>query len=159
MASAGKKCCWPANMSKAGATLSRSRDDEQEIILSEKQLGFCAYVEGETVGQFLVRNGIHGPLLSALALRLAPLAPTLSAAVKTLLLSPEAIKAADELHKRRLKLAMDVDVALSLVPQSEDGVDLAAADMLFMGPEIADALRGKPFDAPVTRSLKPEDVK
>lgn len=113
--------------------------------MSEKALDFCAYVEGETVGQFLVRNGVHGPLLSTLAVRLAPLAPTLSDAVKSPLLSPKAIKEAGELHKRRLKLAMDVDVALSHVPSSPDGLELAMADMLFLGPEIADALRGKPF--------------
>lgn len=117
-------------------------------VLSEKPLGFCAYIEGETVGQFLIRNGIRGPLLSALAVRIAPLAPTLSAAVKTPLASPEAIKTADELHKRRLKLATDVDAALSHVPSSPDGLELAMADMLFLGPEIADALRGKPFDGP-----------
>jgi hypothetical protein len=52
---------------------------------------------------------------------------------------------ADELHKRRLELALDVDIALSLVPSSPDGLELAMADMLFLGPEIADALRGKPF--------------
>jgi hypothetical protein len=113
--------------------------------MSEKPLGFCAYVEGETVGQFLIRNGIHGPLLSVLALRLAPLAPTLSDAVKSPLASPAAIKAADELHQRRQKLAMDVDVALSLVPQSADGCEVAMADLLVLAPDISDALRGAPY--------------
>lgn len=45
------------------------------------------------------------------------------------------------LQQRAKELAVQVDAALSLVPQSEDGVDLAAADMLFMGPEISDLLR------------------
>lgn len=43
--------------------------------------------------------------------------------------------------QKAAELAHQVDAALSMVPQSEDGVDLAAADMLFLAPEISDLLR------------------
>lgn len=49
-------------------------------------------------------------------------------------------------------LATQIDAALSLVPQSEDGVDLAAADMLFLGPDISDLLREIAGMPPLSRS-------
>lgn len=45
-------------------------------------------------------------------------------------------------QERAIQLALAVDQALSLVPQSTDGVEVAAADMLLLGPDISDFLRG-----------------
>lgn len=109
--------------------------------MSEKQLGFCAYVDGETVGQFLVRNGIHGQLLSVLALRLVPLAPTLSDAVKAPLPSPTAIKAADKQRKSAGDLALKLDEGLGLVVASPEGADIYLGDLIVIGAEISDLLR------------------
>lgn len=44
-------------------------------------------------------------------------------------------------QERAIQLALAVDQALSLVPQSADGVEIAAADMLMLGPDISDFLR------------------
>lgn len=45
------------------------------------------------------------------------------------------------LQPRAIGLATQVDQALALVPQSADGVEVAAGDMLMLGPEISDLLR------------------
>lgn len=44
-------------------------------------------------------------------------------------------------QERAIQLALAVDQALALVPQSADGVEVAAADMLLLGPDISDFLR------------------
>ncbi len=45
------------------------------------------------------------------------------------------------LQQRAADLAIKIDEALALVPQSPDGVEVAAGDMLFLGPEISNLLR------------------
>lgn len=111
------------------------------LALSEKTPRFCGYIDGETVGQFLLRNGIHGPLLSVLALRLAPLAQTIAAAVKTPLASPEDDEAAKLLRRRAADLALKLDEGLGLVVASPEGADIYLGDIIVMGCEISDLLR------------------
>lgn len=45
------------------------------------------------------------------------------------------------LQQRAAELATKIDEALALVPQSAEGVEVAAGDMLFLAPEISDLLR------------------
>lgn len=45
------------------------------------------------------------------------------------------------LQQRATELVTKIDEALALVPQSTDGVEVAAGDMLLLGPEISDLLR------------------
>lgn len=44
-------------------------------------------------------------------------------------------------QERAIQLALAIDQALALVPQSSDGVEVAAGDMLMLGPDISDLLR------------------
>jgi hypothetical protein len=47
----------------------------------------------------------------------------------------------EALQPSAAELAVKIDEALALVPQSADGVEVAAGDMLMLGPEISDLLR------------------
>jgi hypothetical protein len=47
----------------------------------------------------------------------------------------------EALPARAAELAIKIDEALALVPQSTDGVEVAAGDMLMLGPEVSDLLR------------------
>lgn len=47
----------------------------------------------------------------------------------------------EALQPRAAGLAVKIDEALALVPQSTDGVEVAAGDMLMLGPELSDLLR------------------
>ena len=44
-------------------------------------------------------------------------------------------------QQKAAELALKIDEALALVPQSADGVEVAVGDMLMLGPEISDLLR------------------
>jgi hypothetical protein len=44
-------------------------------------------------------------------------------------------------QQKAIEIATKVDEALALVPQSEDGVEVAAGDMLFLAPDISNLLR------------------
>lgn len=44
-------------------------------------------------------------------------------------------------QERAIQLAQAIDQALALVPQSADGVEVAAGDMLVLAPDISDFLR------------------
>lgn len=44
-------------------------------------------------------------------------------------------------QERAIQLALAIDGALALVPQSADGVEVAAGDMLMLGPDLSDFLR------------------
>lgn len=56
------------------------------------------------------------------------------------------------LQQRAADMAIKIDEALALVPQSPDGVEVASGDMLFLGPEISDLLREVGGLPPLSRS-------